>query len=416
MNILVLSPVPLYPCLSGLELRVFDLVKPLCERHNVSVLSFRTDNEPTDEQRKYLDQLFGFVETVARASGAGGVRPTAFSRLKEWFAPTEITWGTGPSCPLMRERLNSIIENGDFDLVFAVSAMVLNYVLDEQRLPVVFDAIDDPSLLYRRDIGNQKHPVGRLRAIKDWLVVRKVEKRLISRFKEIVITSEIDASVMRSLCPRSQITVIANGVDPDKFERNYARDPRPTLVFTGVMDYGPNVDGIVYFCGEILPRIAERVVDVQLLVVGRNPDPAVTSLAEKSDRVTVTGTVDDLSPYLGRAWVYVCPLISGAGIKNKILEAWSAGTPVVATSMSCEGIDVAPQVDILQADTPEQFADDVVRLISDRPLAERLVDAGRKKILSQYDWGSKAASLEEVFVRAVEGFVDRGPSREGDSS
>jgi len=140
------------------------------------------------------------------------------------------------------------------------------------------------------------------------------------------------------------------------------------------------------------------------VIAGRNPTAEIKARAENKENIIVTGTVDDLSPYFDQAWIYVCPLITGAGIKNKVLEAWSARIPLVATQLSCDGINVQNEEDFLIADTSAAFARAVVRLVRDKELRDKLVRSGRDKVVRQYDWNSKARALEEVFERAVANF------------
>jgi len=403
MKILTISPVPLFPIRTGLELRIYNLLKPLCERHQISQLSFSLDEELSQSEQEHLDQLFDIVVTVPQDQEANAPE-SALSRIISWFSPQSVSFGPFGNSKSMEESLEQLLEENDFDLIFVASAFVLNYVLKIGYPPIVFDAIDDTSLLFRREIKRKKGLLAKLMATKDWLIVRQTEKKFYSRFKEIVLTSPTDAETMRSLCPGSNIKVIPNGVSAREYNNDHELSKKPSLVFTGVMNYAPNHEAMIFFISEILPLITKQQPDVELFIVGRDPNPDLIELGQSNENVTVTGSVDDLKPYIGRAWVYICPLISGAGIKNKVLEAWAASTPLVATSLSCEGINVAPDKDILVSDEPSDFAADVLKLINDRQLSDNLARAGREKVLAEYDWESKARALEDQFVRAVEPF------------
>lgn len=403
MKILVISPVPLYPVRTGLELRIYNFLKPLCERHQVSQISFALAAPPTAEEQAHMESLFEHVVYVPQEELA----PTPLSKVQQilsWFSPKSVSFGPAGESEAMQAKLDQLLEENDFDLLFVASAFVLNYVLKIYKPPVVFDAIDDTSLLFKREIKRKHGIVGKLKGIKDWLIIRQTEKKFYSRFKEIILSSPTDAKAMRSLCPQSNISVIPNGVNAHDYDEQFELSKHPTLVFTGVMNYGPNAEAMLYFCREILPLLKQKHPELELNIVGRDPTPAVIELGRRYERVKVTGAVDDLKPFIGRAWVYICPLISGAGIKNKVLESWAARTPLVATSLSCEGIDVAPEKDILVADTPNDFAAQVSRLIEDRALADRLTHAGREKVLRQYDWESKAKALEDIFAKRIAEF------------
>ncbi|RKX27173.1 MAG: hypothetical protein DRP47_06960 [Candidatus Zixiibacteriota bacterium] len=403
MKILTLSPVPLYPIRSGLELRIYNLLRPLCDRHEISLLSFAPEIEPSPEELEHLHDLFDKVKIVKLEETVPDTLPL-IKRIPSWISPSSITFGPGSQSKKMQNSLDCLLEGNNYDLIFVASAFVLNYVLNCKTLPIVFDAIDDTSLLFRREINQQSSLANKLRATKDWLIVRQTEKKLYSRFNEIVLTSPTDAAIMRSLCPRSNITVIPNGVNANSYNEKFQITEKPTLIFTGVMNYGPNIKAMTFFCHSVLPLIEKQIPEIELAIVGRNPSEELIALGKSSDRITVMGTVDDLKPYIGSAWVYICPLITGAGIKNKVLEAWSSEIPIVATSLSCEGINVAPDEDILVADTPVQFAEAVIKLLMDRKYAAKLAQAGRKKVLKQYDWESKAQALEQLFERAIKQF------------
>lgn len=403
MKILTISPLPLYPWKTGLQHRIYNLFKPIHDSHQITVLSFALDTPPTDSEQKHIDELFEEVVYIPNEEIAPDP-VSRFRRIISWFSPKEVNIGPAGRSHAMQVKLYEMLDSGNYDLLFVASPFVLNYALNIYQVPVVFDAIDDTSLLFKREIKRKRGIIGKLNGVKDWLVIRQMEKKFYGRFKQIVLTSATDAKTMKSLCPNSDITVIPNGVDALEFEQKYDLTENPSLVFTGVMNYRPNEEAMLYFCREILPTIQLIHPDIELTIVGRDPTPAIKGLEKQYKKVTVTGTVDDINPYIGRSWVYVCPLISGAGIKNKVLEAWAARTPLVATGLSCEGIEVSPNEDVLVGNTPSEFADQVMKLIEDRLLAKRLSDAGRKKVLERYDWESKAKALEAIVEKGLADF------------
>src|SRR5262249_35918041 len=148
-----------------------------------------------------------------------------------------------------------------------------------------------------------------------------------------------------------------------------------TILFFGAINYYPNTEGLLFFLDEVFPRIQEQYPAVRLLIVGQLPPPSIAARA--SEDVVVTGLVDDVRPYLERAAVVIAPLRIGGGTRLKIVEAMAMGKPVVATSLGAEGLDVVDGEDILLADTPEDFAGQVVRALGDAALARRLGEAAR---------------------------------------
>jgi glycosyltransferase involved in cell wall biosynthesis len=167
----------------------------------------------------------------------------------------------------------------------------------------------------------------------------------------------------------------------------------------------PNEDGILFFAQEILPKIHREIPAARLWVVGRRPTKPVEALA--GERFRVTGTVDDIRPYVQRAGVYVVPLRSGSGTRIKIFEAMAMGKAVVSTTVGAEGLPVTHGRDILIADDPAEFAASVVRLLRDPESARRLGSEARKLVESKYSWGAVADSFEPI----LQSLAGRGATR-----
>jgi glycosyltransferase involved in cell wall biosynthesis len=164
------------------------------------------------------------------------------------------------------------------------------------------------------------------------------------------------------------------------------------------MSFAPNVEAALYFVKEVMPLLRRRG-QVRLTLVGNRPAPEVQALAGRD--IEVTGFVEDVRPFLDRAAVFVCPMLSGAGIKNKILQAWAMSVPVVATSAATGGLAVQEGGNILLGDTPQALADAILRVTHDAALASRLGAGGRRTVIDRYTWFAKAAELESVFRRVV---------------
>jgi glycosyltransferase involved in cell wall biosynthesis len=160
---------------------------------------------------------------------------------------------------------------------------------------------------------------------------------------------------------------------------------------------------MLFFSRRVLPLIRQQVPEASLQIVGRQPSKAIKALDDDRQGIEVTGPVEDIREYFDNAMIYVCSLRSGSGIKNKILEAWAMRTPVVATSLSCEGIDVTPGEDIIIADSPAEIASAVIRLIGDENERRRLTDNARRKVEADYSWERRARQVEEIFERLLAG-------------
>jgi len=179
-------------------------------------------------------------------------------------------------------------------------------------------------------------------------------------------------------------------------------EERPTLIFTGSMDYAPNIDGVRYFCSEVLPLISKRIPAVQFWIVGRNPSSAVKALAD-DNRVMVTSTVPDVRPYLRKAWVAVAPLHIARGLQNKVLEAMAMKLPVVGTTPAFRGTMATAGDGICIADGAADMADETVRLLEDAHLRRQAGERARLFVERCHRWEEQVERLgrilEEVSVR-----------------
>jgi glycosyltransferase involved in cell wall biosynthesis len=241
----------------------------------------------------------------------------------------------------------------------------------------------------------------RLRTWMNGVLLGRWEPRYAENFDRCTTVSEVDQQLLMKANPRLHIDVIPNGVDIEKYQPLPLPPPNvtPSLMFIGSMDYPPCVDAVLYFHSEILPLIRQAINPVELRIVGRDPSPEVLKL--NGSGVHVTGRVEDVVPYYRECSVCVVPLRAGGGTRLKILEAMALGRPVVSTTMGCEGLDVVDGEHLLIADTPEQFAESTVRLLSERHLSQDICANARKLVEARYGWDTIAKRLMDVYEELV---------------
>lgn len=226
------------------------------------------------------------------------------------------------------------------------------------------------------------------------------ERRVADQFDASLFVSDPEAELFRTLAPesRAKIGFFNNGVDTDYFspDRSYDNpfeEGEQALVFTGAMDYWPNVDAVKWFASEVLPRVLEAVPQARFYIVGARPSPEVQSLA--GDAIVVTGTVPDVRPYLAHCKAAVAPLRIARGIQNKVLEAMAMARPVVASPQAYEGIEAIEGRELLVADAPQDYADAVVGLLrSPHPAMGR---AARASVERRYSWPAHLSTIETRF-------------------
>ena len=183
----------------------------------------------------------------------------------------------------------------------------------------------------------------------------------------------------------------------DKSNAQRETSIEPCLLFTGTMNYFPNSDAAIYFCREIFPRIREHHPKATFYIVGNHPTDQVRRLAAQ-DGVMITGYVPDVRPYFGKASVFVAPLRAGSGIQTKNLEAMAMGVPVVTSSIGAMGLEADIGKELLVADTPEAFAEHVIQLMNNKDLRDKLAQAARKRVETNYSWQAIGDRLKHVYA------------------
>jgi glycosyltransferase involved in cell wall biosynthesis len=260
-------------------------------------------------------------------------------------------------------------------------------LVDNCRVPVLFDMCDALSLDMLRSLVLRWSFREYLRYVR----MRRFESGIVRRFPCTFVTDQ-DAGFFK----RQRLTrVIPNGVDADA-DFLAADELDNVIAFSGNMGFQPNVDAVMYFHREIFPIIVASRPSVRWFIIGTEPAPAVLSLAE-DPRIVVTGHVDDLRGYLQRATVVVCPMVTGTGIKNKVLEAMSLGRAVVSTPLGAQGIAVSPGANIVVAAKPQEFATKVLELLADRGLRQRMGMDALDLVLRHYSWAGSADALDDLY-------------------
>jgi glycosyltransferase involved in cell wall biosynthesis len=270
---------------------------------------------------------------------------------------------------------------------------------------IVFDDHNAEYLLQKRmaeaEITARGWNAGAVYSYIQWRKLRRFERRVCRQSDRVLCVSDADAIALQQLAPHLKAHVIPNGVDTDFYRRDRVTPfelPPHSLVFTGTMDFRPNVDAILWFAREVLPLIKEQVPGVRVYIVGQRPHTRLDVL-RADPAITITGAVEDTRPYIAAASVYIAPLRMGGGTRLKLLEAMSLQTPIVSTMLGAEGYAVTNGRELLLADDADAFARSIVELIENVPRAQALGRAGRLFAMQHYDWRSIVPKLEDVYAR-----------------
>jgi sugar transferase (PEP-CTERM/EpsH1 system associated) len=284
----------------------------------------------------------------------------------------------------MTDRITQWVRDKKIDLLYVNGMEMAQYVSPTLGIPTVSDVCDCLSLLFRKTAAAKKSPILKLRFLLESYSLARWERAMARAFTFLIVISSLDEKGLKAVAPYAKTLVIPNGVDVDYFKPQ-GSPQRMRIVFTGVMSYPPNEDAALYFAESVFPLIKRKVPEAEFWCVGKGPCERLRALTAQ-DGIHVTGTVEDVREYLSSARVFVCPLLYGAGMKNKILSAMAMERPVVATSVSLESLATMIERDALVGDTPEQLAAEVERVLRDDGLAQRLGRSGRALVVEHYSW------------------------------
>ncbi|MGS0754208.1 glycosyltransferase [Roseateles sp. GG27B] len=382
----------------GLTLRIVNYLKQLRETHQFDLLCVAPESAPRNPELDALIDEFIPVQADAIAPAAFGV----FARIKSAFDMNELYLQSS----LIQQRINEQCRRKRYDLIWDAGCnMLLNLGDARQSIPILADQVDDAVLMLKRQLGIANKLYHRLWLAKQIMLQKQFARQHIANAAAVLFVSEADEASFRKFCPQAKTHTIANGVDLDFFTpiaaatSTQARPGRAQLVFEGVMSFGPNIDAARYFCADILPAIQRAEPNTHFTIVGRDPVPEVLALA--GPQVDVTGFVTDIRPYLQSSAVFVCPMRMGAGIKNKILQAWAMGMAVVATPEGAMGLPAVDCENILLRSGPEDFAQATLELLRSPAARARLGSAGRACVEQHFSWQSKAAALDALMQQAA---------------
>lgn len=258
------------------------------------------------------------------------------------------------------------------------------------------------AMIWKRHYEVQKSAPKKAYLYRQWQKMRAFEAKMYPQFDCVVAVSREDRELMQREYGVKTIYDVPTGVDTAFFRPSGLRERRPhNLVFTGSMDWLPNEDAIRYFTEQIMPRIRQAIPGVTLTVVGRDPYPGLVELSKRDPSVLVTGRVDDVRPFMEEAAVYIVPLRIGGGTRLKIFEAMAMEKPIVSTSIGAEGLPISDGEEILLADTPESFAEAVVRLLGQESFARELGTRAAEKVRAEFGWDIVADSFAAICERAI---------------
>jgi sugar transferase (PEP-CTERM/EpsH1 system associated) len=390
--LLLIHRIP-YPPNKGDKIRSYHLLKHLAKHYRVHLATFVDD--PDDWQ--YVPH----VEALCASSHFARMNPLT-ARVKSLQA---LLKNRSLSLEYYRDAgldawVKRTVAAHGIERVLVFSSAMAQYADPYREARRVVDFCDVDSDKWRQYADKKAFPMSLLYRYEANQLLR-YERQVARDYDASLFVSAPEAELFRTLAPESSAKIghFSNGVDTDYFSPHephaspYAPGER-ALVFTGAMDYWPNVDAVQWFCDEVFPALRTRFPELHFYIVGSRPAPAVQALAQRPG-VKVTGTVPDVRPYIAHAAVAVAPLRIARGIQNKVLEAMAMATPVVVSPQALEGIDAVPGSELVLAEDAAAFADAVATLLAGQESAAAIGQAARAKVQRQYSWSSNLACIGE---------------------
>ena len=408
-NILYLVHRLPFPPNKGDKVRSYHLLKHLAARHRVFLGTFVDD--PDDEKHietvrglcaeLHVSRLHPVLARLRSLSGLLSGKPLSLAYyadrgIRQWVASIRAVHRIDVSVVFS----SAMGQYADFDVAANSSETLL------------VDFVDVDSTKWTQYSSNRCWPMS-------WIFAREgarllaYERQLAMRASKSIFVTDNEADLFRRLAPEcaEHVCAISNGVDaqffsPDPDRRSPFSQGEVPIVFTGAMDYWPNIDAVTWFVTEMLPGLRASAAKVRFYVVGRNPPAEVQSLA--SADVVVTGTVPDVRPYLQFAAAVVAPMRVARGLQNKVLEAMAMGRPVVAARECVTAISAIDHKEVIAASTSQQYVDACLSLIGQPDLANRIGEEGRSCVVRNFSWDAHLSGIDHYLSRPAMPLAD-GP-------
>lgn len=405
MNILFVCPY--MPTL--VRTRSFNLVRTLARRGHSVTLATVWEN---DSERSAIDE---WASAGVRVIAERLTRTRSAINLPRALVQRQPLQSLYSWQPALARRIASEITTTQWDVVHvehlrgAEYGLHLRKVNRRQRLPIVWDSVDCISYLFEQAARVSRNPFGKLVTQFELPSTRRYERELIQRFERVLVTSSQDRNALLELTQSAtvpaegtRIQVLSNGVDLNYFQpMDIAREPQ-TIVLTGKMSYHANVTAALYLVNQVMPLVWQKKPEARVEIVGQKPTPQVQALASACpERVNISGTVKDIRPYLAQATLAVAPILYGAGIQNKVLEAMAMATPVVASARAVTALSLMNEVEVLVGDDAETMARHIIRLLDEPVTREQMGQAGRRYVERNHDWNRIGKQLEQVYRQVM---------------
>lgn len=394
MKILFFYPYIPYPLDRGTHHRTFNLLREVAKVHEVDFVALSEKGEGSEHAHIFEE----FCQSVKIIPFEHPAWPKLFPDRILNPVPTHVQHWTLAN---VERELDTILSNKTYDMVHVCDIVLAQYFLKKHTdIPISVDRS-------RVDLQYQLMEHKRLKFTPKQKVLRyegyaKVffyERKVARRCSLQVVCGPDDKDFVRKYISKSvPVEVLVNGVDTEYFRAEDAkRTENPSVLFCGAMDYNPNIDALRWYFSEIHDGVKQKVPDLEVWIVGKNPVPEVQAFGNLPG-VKVTGGVPDVRPYYREAWAQIVPLRIGGGTRLKIVESMCIGTPVVSTTIGAQGLPVQHGRNILLGDAPKEFGNQIVAAMKDAALRNSIAETARVTATTQLSWEGIGKRLAQTYM------------------
>ena len=389
MKILMLTPYLPYPLHSGGQIRSYNLIKNLSQKHQITLFSFiRSQKELT-----HIAELEKYCAKVK-----------VFKRRQAWDPRNILISALTPYPFLVAIYLSKSVKNAirrelasNYDLIHAETFYVMPNLPKPTNIPTLLVEQTIEYMVYQRFVEDFKFFLLKPLLYFDVLKIKLWEKYFWQKATRLAAMSQSDKQIMEKSVKDRKVDVVANGVDVEHFtESRIAKAVNQTILFVGNFKWLPNKDAAKFLVTDIWPKIHQQLPRAKLWIVGRNPTSEILDLSNQKN-VTVSGEVDDIREAFQKSSVLLAPIRNGRGTKYKVLEAMASQVPVVTTKLGIEGIAAINQSSVLIAESADGLADKTIQVLTDKNLAEKLAANGKKLVYNQYNWQAISKELDQIY-------------------
>ncbi|NOY15046.1 MAG: glycosyltransferase [bacterium] len=391
----MITPYLPYPLYSGGQIRTFNLLKKLSQKHQITLISFIRHHH----ENQYIPQLAPYtyqVHTIKRRP-AWDIKNILLSGFTPYPFLVSIYFS-----PHLKKLISKLLKTHQYDLIHAETFYVLPNI-PKTSTPVLLVEQTIEYLVYQRFVQQLRLPILKPLLYLDVAKIAYWEKRYWKNIDKLVTVSQEDQTFIKKTTGRPGIDIVPNGVDFDQFKQvfthNITRKKTKNVIFLGNFKWLPNKEAVHFLTTSVWPLIVKKLPSANLFIIGRNPTQQVLSYNNPALNIKVIGEVDDIKPIFQQTDLLLVPILNGRGTKYKVLESVAAGIPVIGTPLAVEGLPLQHQTDVLISRQANKLADYAHQLLTNPTKANLLAQHALKRLKNHLSWNKVARKLDKIYLQ-----------------